>query len=151
VGRSGDDIVGQTAPESCNSAEVDLPRSQNSATQHEPVSLVVNRRSKLLPAGEVRVVWILLGDVRIDVIQSMGPGVTGKHLEPLAEAATQIDVQCVVVGKSIVHIGLNYRVGRNRNGGGFSLVTRTVAGEPILSIKRFPKRPRAIRCLGGAS
>ena len=117
VGGAGDDVVGEAAAEGADAAEVNFDdRDDVHAAEDEAMTLVVNCGTVLLVLGEVGVVGVLAGGVGIDVVEGVGPGVAGKHLETAGEAMRDVQVERVVVKIAVIHVGLDHAIGRHRTG-----------------------------------
>src|ERR1039458_3227528 len=74
VGDSGGEVVGESGAERGNAAKVNLQRQDVDTAEHEAVTLVENSVGVFEVAGLQGIVWVLAGDVGIDVVGSMGPG-----------------------------------------------------------------------------
>src|SRR5579862_1647072 len=116
IGGSGGDVVGQAGSHGVDAADADFEGQNVHAAQNEALALIENRVAVFDFAGEVGVVGILAGDVRVDVVDRVRPGVAGEHGQLLAETMRQVDVQGVVVGVAIIHVALDHGVGRLRIG-----------------------------------
>src|ERR1700736_113903 len=90
-------------------------------------------------AGEVRVIRVLAGNIGIDRVECMGPGIAGQYGQAVAEAVSEVHIQRVVIGVAVVHIALDQRIRRLWIGGG-----RGVACQAALAVPRNPIRSSAI-------
>src|ERR1700736_5340812 len=84
-------------------------------------------------AGEIRVIRVLAGNIGIDRVECMGPGIASQHRQAVTEAVSEVHIQRVVIGVAVVHIALNQRIRRLWIGGG-----RGVARQAALAVPRDP-------------
>ena len=110
-------VIRQARGQRVHAAEVDLPRQDVHAAQHEALALIEDGIAVFNVAGEVGIVGILAGGVRVHVIDGVRPRVARQHLQLPAEAMAQVHIERVVKGVAIVHVALDHGIGRLRIGG----------------------------------
>src|SRR5258708_36452132 len=79
VGGSSHEVVGQPGAERRNASEMDLEWSDVGSTEHEAMPLVEDGVALFDPPCEIRIVGILAGDIRIHIVDRMGPRVAEQH------------------------------------------------------------------------
>ena len=127
------EIVGQSAGEGEDTAELDFQRGDVAAAEDEAAALIVDRVGVFLASGKVGVVGVLAGGVGVDGVEGVGPDVAEECIAAAAPGVFEVDVERVVVEIAVVYIrldGIEVGLGTARGVGGAGEAFLLVEGDP---------------------
>src|SRR3954464_2036906 len=107
------------------------------------MALIEDRVPVFRSSGDIWIVGVLSGNIGIDIVSCVRPGVAGQHQEALVETMAQVRIQRVIEAVAIVRVAENLRISWLRSG-----CFQGIAGCPKLAVERHPQWTGAISGLG---